>query len=249
MTTATSKKAVVVPLPDSTLSKKEQVAGMFDRISGKYDFLNHLLSLGIDKGWRKKAISSLRDIAPRHILDVATGTGDLAIAALKLNPIKVTGVDISEGMLTIGKQKMKEQGLMDKISLEYGDSEQLPFPEAAFDAVTCAYGVRNFENLEKGLEEMARVLRPGGKMAILEFSRPQTFPVRQFFQLYFRYILPVLGKAVSKDQTAYTYLPESVAAFPEGTDFCRILEQSGMRNVSARAMAFGITTLYTGEKK
>lgn len=249
MTTVSSKKTVVVPLPESGLSKKEQVAGMFDRISGKYDFLNHLLSLGIDKGWRKKAIRSLRDIAPRDILDIATGTGDLAIAALELHPRKVTGVDISKGMLAIGNQKIKEQGLADKISLEYGDSEQLPFGEAVFDAVTCAYGVRNFEHLEKGIAEMVRVLRTGGRIAILEFSRPKTFPVKQFFQFYFRYILPVLGKAVSKDQTAYTYLPESVAAFPEGAEFCRILEQCGLQKVKAWRMAFGITTLYTGEKK
>lgn len=249
MTTTSSKKTVVLPLPDSGLSKKEQVAGMFDRISKKYDFLNHLLSLGIDKGWRKKAIRSLQAIAPENILDIATGTGDLAIAALALNPLKITGIDISEGMLAIGKQKVEELGLEEKISLEYGDSEHLPFSTASFDAVTCAYGVRNFEHLEQGLAEMSRVLRPGGRMAILEFSRPKTFPVKQFFQFYFRYILPILGKAVSKDQTAYTYLPESVAVFPEGNDFCRLLEKCGLQKVEAQPLAFGITTLYTAERK
>src|SRR5690606_4839984 len=162
----------VLPLPESDESKKEQVAGMFDRIAGKYDFLNHFLSLGIDKIWRKKAINTLRDAAPGTILDVATGTGDLAIAALRLNPEKVCGVDISEGMLSIGKAKMEKLGLEKKIELLKGDSEALPFCPASFDAVTCAYGVRNFENLNKGLQEMYRVLRPGGKVAILEFSRP-----------------------------------------------------------------------------
>lgn len=238
----------VVPLPDSDLSKKEQVAGMFDRIAGRYDFLNHLLSMGIDKGWRKKAINTLRGINPKKILDVATGTGDLAIAALTLQPDHITGVDISEGMMEIGRKKLKDKNLDDKITLQYGDSEALPFETGTFDAITCAYGVRNFEHLEKGLEQMSRVLRIGGRIAILEFSRPKKFPVKQLYHFYFRYILPTLGKTVSKDATAYTYLPESVAAFPEGAKFCTILEQCGFNEVKARPLTFGITTLYTGKK-
>lgn len=238
----------VVPLPDSDLSKKEQVAGMFDRIAHRYDFLNHFFSLGIDKTWRKKAINSLKDIHPKKILDVATGTGDLAIAALRLNPEKVTGVDISEGMLEIGRKKLQDRQLTGKIMLQYADSEALPFSDNSFDAVTCAYGVRNFENLEKGLLQMSRVLRPGGKVAILEFSKPKIFPVKQLFAFYFRYILPQLGKKVSKDATAYGYLHHSVNAFPEGESFCRILQKCGFKNSHAQPLAFGITTLYTCEK-
>lgn len=243
-----SQAAKVVPLPGSDLSKKEQVAGMFDRIAGRYDFLNHLLSMGIDKGWRRKAIRTLKDIQPRKILDVATGTGDLAIASLVLNPEHITGVDISEGMMEIGRKKLADKNLTDKISLQYGDSEALPFNNGHFDAITCAYGVRNFEYLEKGLTDMGRVLRIGGRIAILEFSQPKKFPVKQLYRFYFRYILPALGKSVSKDATAYTYLPQSVAAFPEGDKFCSILQQCGFKNVKARPLTFGITTLYTGEK-
>jgi demethylmenaquinone methyltransferase/2-methoxy-6-polyprenyl-1,4-benzoquinol methylase len=238
----------VMPLPDSQLSKKEQVAGMFDRIASKYDFLNHLLSMGIDKGWRRKAINTLRPIQPKQILDVATGTGDLAIAALSLEPQHITGVDISEGMMAIGRKKLEDKNLTDKISLQYGDSESLPFESNYFDAITCAYGVRNFEHLENGLRDMNRVMRVGGRIAILEFSKPKKFPVKQLYQFYFRFILPALGKTVSKDATAYTYLPESVAAFPEGQAFCNILQQCGFINVKARPLTFGITTLYTGEK-
>ncbi len=248
MSTSSFSSSKVVPLPDSDLSKKEQVAGMFDRIAHRYDFLNHFFSLGIDKGWRKKAIRTLQEIHPRKILDIATGTGDLAIASMTLQPDRVTGVDISEGMMEIGRKKLIEKGLSEKITLQYGDSEALPFEDQAFDAITCGYGVRNFEHLEKGLQQMSRVLRPGGRVAILEFSHPKKFPVKQLYRFYFRYILPVLGKSVSKDATAYTYLPESVAAFPEGKEFCSILERSGFKNVKARPLTLGITTLYTGEK-
>jgi len=243
------KEAKVVPLPHSDLAKKDQVAQMFNRISGKYDFLNHFLSLGIDKGWRKKAIRTLKDIQPKTILDIATGTGDLAIASLSLNPDQVTGIDISEGMLAIGKKKVADQNLSDKISLAYGDSESLAYPEGSFDAITCAYGVRNFEHLEQGLREMYRVLKKGGKIAILEFSKPKQFPVRQFYAFYFRYILPNLGKAVSKDKTAYTYLPNSVALFPEGAAFCNILTKCGFSMAKAQPLTFGITTLYTAQKQ
>lgn len=245
---ASNQDKKVMPLPDSDLTKKDQVAEMFDRISGKYDFLNHFLSLGIDKGWRKKAIQSIASIQPKKILDIATGTGDLAIAALSLNPEKIIGVDISEGMMEIGRKKLADQKLTDKISLKYGDSEALPFQQDEFDAITCAYGVRNFEHLEPGLKEMYRVLRPGGKIAILEFSKPNKFPIKQFYAFYFRYILPTLGKIISKDATAYTYLPESVAVFPVGNVFCGILTKCGFLNVEQRPLTFGITTLYTAEK-
>jgi len=238
----------VVPIPGLDTSKKEQVAGMFDRIAHKYDFLNHLFSMGIDKGWRKKAIKSIATIQPQQILDVATGTGDFAVAASKLNPTAITGIDISEGMLEIGRKKMQDLQLDKIITLQYGDSETLEFETNKFDAITCGYGVRNFENLEKGLTQMNRVLRPGGKVAILEFSKPKAFPIKQLYNFYFRYIMPGLGKMVSKDATAYTYLPESVAAFPEGEDFLKIMKSCGFKEVNAKPLTFGITTLYTATK-
>lgn len=237
--------ARVVPDAGSKLSKKEQVADMFNNIAGKYDFLNHFLSLGIDKGWRKKAIAEIAKVQPKIILDVATGTGDLAIAASKLNPEKIIGIDIAAQMLDVGRQKLKEQGLDELITMQVGDSEALPFADNSFDAITCAYGVRNFEHLEAGLKEMCRVLRPGGKLAILEFSHPKKFPVKQGYQFYFKYILPALGKLVSKHSTAYSYLPESVMAFPEGQRFCEILAACGFKEAKARPLTFGITTLYT----
>lgn len=240
--------AQVVPDAGSNLSKKEQVADMFNDIAGKYDFLNHFLSLGIDKGWRKKAIAEVQKVQPKLILDVATGTGDLAIAASKLNPQHITGVDIAEQMLEVGRKKIAGLGLAQTISLQTGDSEALPFATNSFDAVTCAYGVRNFETLDKGLAEMARVMRPGGKLAILEFSKPARFPVKQLYNFYFRYILPLLGKMVSKNSRAYTYLPESVMAFPEGKALCDRLEKAGFKEAKARPLTLGITTLYTATK-
>lgn len=240
--------ARVVPDAGSKLSKKEQVADMFNNIAGKYDFLNHFLSLGIDKGWRKKAIAEIAKVQPKTILDVATGTGDLAIAASKLNPEKIVGIDIAAQMLDVGRQKLKEKGLSELISMQVGDSEALPFADNSFDAITCAYGVRNFEHLEAGLKEMRRVLRPGGKLAILEFSHPKKFPVKQGYQFYFKYILPTLGKLVSRHSTAYSYLPESVMAFPEGQRFCDILQECGFQGPKARPLTFGITTLYTAGK-
>ena len=241
--------AQVLPDAASKLSKKEQVAEMFDGIAGKYDFLNHFLSLGIDKGWRKKAIREIAAIDPVNILDVATGTGDLAIAASNaIAGAKITGVDISEGMLEVGRKKIVALNLDKSIILQTGDSEALPFIDASFDAITCAYGVRNFEHLEAGLRDMQRVLRPGGKIAILEFSHPKKFPVKQFYKFYFRYILPTLGKLVSKHSRAYTYLPESVMAFPEGTVFCETLTRCGFKDAKARPLTFGITTLYTAVK-
>lgn len=239
----------VVPDQSSKLSKKEQVAGMFNDIAGKYDFLNHALSMGIDKGWRKKAIESIADIRPTRILDIATGTGDLALAAAKRFPeAHVVGLDIASQMLEVGRVKIRERDLEARITMELGDSEQIGHSSDCFDAVLCAYGTRNFQDLVKGLEEMYRVLRPGGKVAILEFSHPRKFPVKQAFGFYFKYILPVFGRLISKHSSAYTYLPESVMAFPEGEDFCRILRQCGFTDVQARPLSFGITSLYTGQK-
>jgi demethylmenaquinone methyltransferase/2-methoxy-6-polyprenyl-1,4-benzoquinol methylase len=239
----------VVPDASSKLSKKEQVADMFNNIASKYDFLNHLLSLGIDKGWRTKAIKSIESIAPQKILDVATGTGDLAIAAAKkISNSTVVGIDIAAQMLEVGKVKIDDKNLSARIEMIVGDSEALPYEDNHFDAVLCAYGVRNFQDLPKGLNEMCRVMRTGGRLAILEFSQPKTFPIKQVFALYFKYIMPLFGKMVSKHSTAYNYLPESVMAFPEGQDFCNILTQCGFKNVQSRPLSFGITSLYTAEK-
>ena len=238
----------VLPDAGSNLNKKEQVADMFDSIAGKYDFLNHFLSMGIDKGWRRKAIKEIAAVKPQTILDIATGTGDLAIAASKINPQKIVGIDISEGMLEVGKKKIKSLNLDNIITLQKDDSESLTFEDNSFDAITCAYGVRNFENLVAGLKEMNRVMKPGGKLAILEFSHPKQFPVKQLYQFYFKYILPTLGKMVSKHKSAYTYLPESVMAFPEGKRFCEILTECGFKNAKARPLTLGITTLYTASK-
>jgi demethylmenaquinone methyltransferase / 2-methoxy-6-polyprenyl-1,4-benzoquinol methylase len=238
----------VVPYKDQNSGKKEQVARMFDNISHRYDFLNHFLSMGIDKAWRKKAISLLESSRPALILDVATGTGDFAIQALSLNPDKVFGIDISEGMLEVGRKKIRERSLGDKIELQKGDSENLPFEENKFDAVTVAFGVRNFENLEKGLREIFRVLKPGGKLVVLEFSRPRTFPMKQAYNFYFKVILPRIGRFVSSDKSAYTYLPESVEAFPDGANFLRILESVGFKQTQCKALTFGISSIYSGTK-
>lgn len=238
----------VVPYKDKSEAKKQQVAEMFDSISGKYDFLNHFLSLGIDIKWRKKAIKLLQKDQPKQILDIATGTGDFAIEALKLNPEKVIGVDISEGMLNVGREKMKKKGYDHIIDMQSGDSENIHFEDNKFDAVIVAFGVRNFENLEKGLKEMNRVLRPGGKAVILEFSKPTVFPFKQLYNLYFRWILPRIGKLVSKDSAAYTYLPESVNEFPYGNDFLTILTKTGFKNTTCKPLTLGISSIYVGEK-
>lgn len=238
----------VVPYKEDSAGKKQQVARMFDSISGKYDFLNHFLSLGIDIRWRKKAIKLLAKSEPKLILDVATGTGDFAIETLKLNPDQVIGVDISEGMLEVGRTKMKARGIDHKIDLRLGDSENLPFEENKFDAVIVAFGVRNFENLEKGLTEMQRVLKPGGQLVVLEFSKPRGFPFKQLYNFYFKFVLPKIGQLVSRDSAAYTYLPESVQAFPDGTDFTNILNRIGFNYTTCQSLTFGISSLYTGTK-
>ncbi|GGF47560.1 bifunctional demethylmenaquinone methyltransferase/2-methoxy-6-polyprenyl-1,4-benzoquinol methylase UbiE [Echinicola rosea] len=238
----------VVPYKDQQEGKKAQVANMFNNISKRYDLLNHLLSLGIDITWRKKAIKMLQKDQPKVILDIATGTGDFAIEALALNPEKVIGVDISEGMLAEGKKKIKNKKLDHLIEMQMGDSEKLLFEENKFDAVIVSFGVRNFENLEKGLADMYRVLKPGGKTVIVEFSKPKKFPLKQGYNFYFKYILPQIGKLVSKDQSAYTYLPESVQAFPDGDKFLAVLDKVGFKNTKCRPLTFGISSIYIGEK-
>jgi demethylmenaquinone methyltransferase / 2-methoxy-6-polyprenyl-1,4-benzoquinol methylase len=237
----------VVPYKES-LSKKDQVAKMFNNISRRYDFLNQLLSLGIDKIWRKKAIGALHVLQPKQILDVATGTGEFALEALKLNPQKITGIDISDGMLEIGRKKILAKNLQSKIELARGDSENIPFGENKFDAVTVAFGVRNFENLKRGLSEILRVLKPGGMIVVLEFSKPSKFPFKQVYNFYFRYILPKIGSIVSNDKAAYTYLPKSVEAFPDGEDFLHILHDVGFKNTQCSSLTFGISSIYIGTK-
>ena len=238
----------VTPYKDQDTGKKEQVATMFNNIAPRYDFLNHFLSLGIDILWRKKAIRLLKKNQPKKILDLATGTGDFAVEALKLNPDKVVGIDISQGMLDVGRQKMKKRGFDDRVDMVLGDSENLPFETDTFDALTVGFGVRNYENLETGLAEMLRVLKPGAEAAILEFSKPRKFPVKQAYHFYFRFILPVIGRLLSKDKTAYTYLPESVNAFPEGEAFVKILEKVGYKDVQQVLVSGGIATIYFSRK-
>ncbi|HPM32232.1 MAG TPA: bifunctional demethylmenaquinone methyltransferase/2-methoxy-6-polyprenyl-1,4-benzoquinol methylase UbiE [Chryseolinea sp.] len=237
----------VVPYNEET-SKKEQVAKMFNNISHRYDFLNHFLSLGIDKLWRRKAINLLRTHNPKLILDVATGTGDFAIQALSLNPDKIVGIDISTGMLDAGRVKIRDRKLEAKIELLEGDSENLPFEENKFDAITVAFGVRNFENLELGLSEIRRVLKPNGMLVVLEFSKPRVFPFKQLYNFYFKSILPGVGRMVSADNAAYTYLPASVEAFPDGNDFIEVLHRVGFNKTQCRTLTFGISSIYTGTK-
>ncbi len=238
----------VTPYSDET-TKKEQVATMFNNISGTYDFLNHFLSLGIDIIWRRKAIRELTAIKPRIILDVATGTGDFAFEAIDiLKPEKVIGVDISDGMLDIAKKKILKRNLSSVFSVQLGDSERLNFSDNYFDAITVAFGVRNYENLEKGLADMLRVLKPEGKIVILEFSKPKSFPIKQAYSIYFQYVTPFFGKIFSKDRRAYTYLPESVAAFPDGKDFISLMTKVGYKNTKHRSLTFGISAIYTGTK-
>lgn len=238
----------VLPYKDKLDPKKEQVAEMFNNISPKYDLLNHVLSLGIDIIWRKKAIKHLQKDAPKLILDIATGTGDFAIEALALNPDKIIGVDISEGMLSEGRKKMVKRGLQEKIEMLMGDSEGLLFEDNKFDAVIVSFGVRNFENLEKGLADMYRVLKPGGKTVILEFSKPKSFPMKQAYGFYSHVILPQIGKIVSKDNSAYTYLPESVEAFPDGENFLTVLKKVGFHSTLCKPLTFGISSIYVGQK-
>ncbi len=236
---------------DEAGSKKQQVAKMFDNIAGHYDFLNHFLSLGIDKRWRKKMIAEIEKVKPNYLLDVATGTGDVAINTLKTlknNDLRIVGLDLSPQMLNVGIKKIHEAGMTDKIEMIVGDSENLPFEGNKFDAITVAYGVRNFENLERGLAEMQRVLKPNGKVVVLEFSKPTGFPFKQLFNFYFKNILPLIGKMTSKDNRAYSYLYESVQTFPDGNDFIKVLEKTGFKNTECKPLTLGICSIYTGFK-
>lgn len=237
-------------LPDknSASSKKKQVEEMFDDISPKYDLLNHLLSANIDKLWRRKVIRMLEKRQPKTILDIATGTADFAIAASKIKDSKITGIDISEGMLEVGRKKVLKLGLSSKIELIKADSESLPFDTGCFDAAIVAFGVRNFENLRKGLTEIQRVLKPGGEFYILEFSKPAKFPIKQLYQFYFNKVLPFIGGLVSNNKKAYTYLPDSVNEFPDGLKFLSILADTGFVEMSHHEQTFGIATIYKARK-
>ena len=239
----------IVPFNESQQSKKEQVAAMFDQIAFRYDFLNRFLSGGIDVSWRKRAIRELKEVNPRMVLDVATGTADVAIMTSKyLNPEKIVGIDISEGMLNLGRQKVDKLLLSKQIELLKGDSEAINFPSETFDAITVAFGVRNFENLEKGLAEMYRVLKPGGKVVILEFSKPRKTGFKSIYNLYMNVIAPRAGQWVSKNKDAYKYLNQSVKAFPEGETFLHILQQVGFKNTTLKRLSLGICTIYCGKK-
>lgn len=234
---------------NSTTDKKEQVAEMFDHIAPKYDLLNQVLSLGIHKGWRKKTVKHLLPLKPRIVMDVATGTGDLAIEVVKqLSPERVYGVDISDGMMKLGREKVKKINLDQIISFQLGDSESLPFEENFFDAITVGFGVRNFAHLEVGMKGMYRVLKPGGMLAVLEFSKPHKFPMKQLTNFYYRFILPLIGRMVSSDRRAYSYLPESIQAFPEGPAFLEVMKKSGFSDVSWQPLTFGVASIYIGRK-
>jgi demethylmenaquinone methyltransferase / 2-methoxy-6-polyprenyl-1,4-benzoquinol methylase len=232
----------------SELKKKEDVRTMFDDISNRYDFMNHFLSFGIDKIWRKKLIRLLSEKHPQAILDVATGTGDLAIALNALNPRKIIGIDIAEKMLDIAREKVIRRNLGSIISFETGDAENLPFSDNSFDAVTVAFGVRNYEDLSQGLKEMNRVLNPGGTMMILEFSQPQSKFFSLLYGFYSRRIIPFAGKIISRNNIAYQYLPDSVAAFPSGKYFLEILGNAGLKKMRQFPLSGGIATIYRGEK-
>ena len=221
---------------------------MFDDISSRYDFLNHFLSFGIDRMWRKKLVRLLGKNSPQEILDVATGTGDLALAIAKTGPKKIVGIDISGQMLEVGRQKIIKAGKSDMIIFHLADAEKIPFGDDSFDAISVAFGVRNFEDLEKGIREMHRVLRPGGWMFILEFSHPVSFPMKQMYYLYSRFFIPVMGRMISGNSNAYSYLPESVAAFPSGKKFVAVVEKAGLKNVSFLPLTMGIASIYYGQK-
>jgi demethylmenaquinone methyltransferase / 2-methoxy-6-polyprenyl-1,4-benzoquinol methylase len=239
----------VVPYKESTSSKKEQVAAMFDDIAFKYDFLNRFLSAGIDIRWRKKAIKQLEALQPKRILDVATGTADVAImAAGILKPEKITGIDISDGMLAIGRQKISKAGLQHTIELLNGDSETINFADNSFDAVTVAFGVRNFQNLAKGLSDIRRVLKPGGRLVVLEFSKPKFAVVKTIYNLYMKVVCPNVGKLFSKNRNAYTYLDASIQRFPEGKNFTDILDNLGYKNIYCKTLSLGICSIYCGSK-
>ena len=239
----------ITPYKDSNLGKKEQVAQMFDSISGGYDNLNRVISFGIDVKWRKKVLQLIAEKNPKNILDIATGTGDMAILLTKTAATKIIGLDISEGMLEVGRKKIEEQHLSAKIEMLYGDSEQMPFEDSSFDAITVCFGIRNFESLEKGLAEILRVLKPEGRFVILETSVPEKTPFKQGYNFYSKNILPLIGKMFSKDNVAYGYLSESAAAFPYGEKLNNILRKIGFIDVTAMPQTFGVATIYSASKK
>lgn len=238
----------VRPYNYSDKSKKEEVAEMFDNISSRYDFLNRFLSLGIDVYWRKRTVKEVLAESPGHVLDMATGTADLAVMLAGKGIRKITGADLSAGMLRVGDKKIKEKHLEGRIDLIQADSENLPFENGQFDAATVAFGVRNFENPVRGLSELNRVLKPGAKLFVLEFSRPESFPFKQLYGFYFRFILPVWGKLISGDRSAYTYLPESVNAFPYGEEFLKLTREAGFKKGQIIPLTFGIASLYIVQK-
>ena len=239
----------VVPDKQSTLTKKNQVASMFNAIANRYDFLNHFLSAGIDKIWRKKTIEELKSVQPKKILDVATGTGDVAILACKiLKPERIIGIDISDGMLSLGRKKIATLNLTPVIELLNGDSETINYETNYFDAVTVAFGVRNFEHLEKGLSEMLRVLRPGGKVSILEFSKPKAYLFKGFYNLYMKIVAPGFGKLLAKNKEAYEYLNDSVKAFPDREAFIAIMQKAEFKQTYFKQLTLGICCIYCGSK-
>jgi demethylmenaquinone methyltransferase/2-methoxy-6-polyprenyl-1,4-benzoquinol methylase len=238
----------IKPYRDSDAGKKQQIATMFDRIAPKYDFLNHTLSFGIDKIWRRKAIRLISGNSPETILDVATGTGDFAIAALKSGASKITGIDISKEMVAVGREKIRKLGLEGRIELLTGDSEAIKFSDNSFDAVTVAFGVRNFENLGHGLDELFRVLKPGGTLCVLEFSKPRQPLIKFGYKFYSRNLMPWIGRMISGDPSAYTYLPESVEGFPDGEKFITFMKESGFNQIREYRLTFGIATIYLGRK-
>lgn len=247
---ATYKHDAVVPNVGSELNKKKQVAAMFDSIAFRYDFLNRFLSGGVDVYWRKKAIAELKELAPQKVLDVATGTADVALLTHKiLAPEKIIGIDISEGMLQYGHEKIKQRNLQNHIELQLGDSETINFTNNTFNAITVAFGVRNFENLEKGLAEMLRVLQPGGKLVVLEFSKPTNWLFKPIYGVYMNYIAPAFGKLFSNNRQAYAYLNESVLAFPERENFVSILNKVGYQNTYFKPLSLGICCIYCGYKR
>jgi demethylmenaquinone methyltransferase/2-methoxy-6-polyprenyl-1,4-benzoquinol methylase len=239
----------IVPDKKSNAAKKIQVAEMFDSIAWRYDFLNRFLSAGIDKIWRRKAIKELKSVHPKLILDVATGTGDFAITSNKiLKPEKIIGIDISEAMLDIGKKKIRKQHLENTIELLAGDSETINFANSSFDAITVAFGVRNFENLEKGLAEMQRVLKPGGKISILECTMPKNILIKEFYKFYMFSIVPAFGKIFARNKRAYTYLNNSVQAFPDRKFFLEIMNKAGFKQTYYKSLSLGICCIYCGSK-
>ena len=238
----------IKPYKDSELGKKEQVTKMFDTISGDYDGLNRVISFGIDIKWRKKVVNIIKATNPKTVLDIATGTGDLAIALSQTNASKIVGLDISSGMLEVGREKVKKQGLDNRIEMVLGDSENLPFDNNTFDAITVGFGVRNFENLENGLTEILRVLKPGGCFIILETSIPTKTPYKQGYHFYTKYILPVIGRLFSKDKSAYKYLSESASEFPYGEALNNILRKIGFTTVKDHTQTFGVATIYVSSK-